>query len=338
MRPLSFCFNQYGSPTDWARDLAGSAALSSRAIMRMDAVWEYCDPNGTGRYDFSNVDARLAAIAAHGVRAQIMVPMWAPATWRGGQADKTQVKTTAALDAFVAFVAALVAHIETSPYRSIVRWWETGNEVNLRYPFAPDGADPEWQATVTNEIFGVFPKGAKIMSPGLAPAPSSGGSLSPLDYVKRYWPKLTVELDACGVHPYGNVADVGQSWSVLTQMPLIHGITGLPLVASEQNTVGGDATKAVEEPKALDWMISEGYVERVFVYAMSDPGTDKALDARFADPSSREFTALQAPGIVVGSGAGPARWGLLNPDGSPRPEYGAIKSWVTGHSAELVDA
>lgn len=306
MKPLSFCYDQYGHPTDWQRDLAAIKSIEPRALIRHDAVWEYVDGTGSGRYDWAanpNLDARVAAVLALGLRNHLVVPMWAPVKFRGSAPDKTQVKTDAALSAYCAFVRALAAR-----YAGKVTSWEPGNEGNLRTPFAPDGADPEWQAKVTSAAAGLVPRSWKLITPGLAPAPDSGGSMTPLTYAKRYWPALTPQtrerLHGFGIHPYGRAADVHQSWSVLGMLPALHDLTGKPLWATEQNTDGNDsdAARATLEPAALDYLDGLGYVERTFVYAMSDPETD-----------------------------GSVRWGLTTGTGKARPILPAVRAWAAKH-------
>lgn len=302
MRPLSFCYDQYGDPADWERDLAMIASIEPRAWIRHDAVWGYID-TGAGHYVWNgnpSLDARIDAVLAHGLRNHLVVPMWAPKSVLAGKADKTQIKTDQALTAFVSFCRALGAR-----YGTKVKSYEPGNEINLRKPFVPDGADPEWQAEVTSAVAPVMPKAWKLITPGLSPATDSGGSLSPVSYMRRYWPALTPAaralVHAAAIHPYGRAADVAQSWSTLGQCKAFHDIVGVPLWGTEQNTdwSDSDVAKAANEPKALDYLRGLGYMERVFVYAMSDPGTDATYHL-----------------------------GLLDGHGQPRPELGAVRAWV----------
>lgn len=306
MKPLSFCYDQYGHATDWQRDLAAIRSIERRALVRHDAVWEYIDPTGAGHYDWAaapSLDARVAMVLGLGLRNHLVVPMWAPVRFRGSAADKTQVKTDAALSAYVAFVHALGER-----YADKIASWEPGNEGNLRTPFAPDGADPEWQAKVTTAVAGAVPRSWKLITPGLAPAPDSGGSMAPLTYARRYWGALALpvraRVHAFGIHPYGNVADVAQSWSVLGALPALHDLTGKPLWATEQNSDGRDtdAQRAVNEPAALSYLNGLGFVERTFVYAMSDPETD-----------------------------GTVRWGLTTGQGKARPVLATVTAWAAQH-------
>lgn len=306
MRPLSFCYDQYGAPSTWNRDLAQIVGVERRAFVRHDAVWEYIDSSGQGRYAWTgspSLDARVALVLSKRLRNHLVVPMWAPASFRSGAPSKTQIKTEDALGAFTEFCRALGKHLGPK-----VRSWEPGNEPNLKNPFAPDGADPEWQAQVTNAVALVVPSSWRLITPGLAPASDGSGSLSPLTYLETYWAALTPEVQdkvhAVGIHPYGRASDADESWSVLGKLDDIHDLTGKPLWATEQNTDGNDndAQRATNEPLALTFLQNLDYVERTFVYAMSDPGTDSSV-----------------------------RWGCTTKAGKPRPILGAIRSWATAN-------
>lgn len=299
MKQLSFNVGQYDTPVVFHEDLVVAQSIEKRALVRLDAVWRYCsDPTGT-KYDFSALDAKVAACEALKLRVWLMIPMWAPDGVLAGKPDKTQIKTPDALAGFVAFCRALGAHFAG---RVSIRGCSTGNEPNLRTPFAPDGADPIWQAQVTNAVVPVLPKAWRKCSPGMAPAPDSGGSLSPLTYLESYWPALKVKLHGCEIHPYGRASDIAQSWSVLGALPAIHDLVGVPIVASEYNSDGSDsdAAKAANVPLGVAYMAGLGYVERVFVYAVSDRGTDANV-----------------------------RWGIVNADRSHRPLYAGVVAAAT---------
>lgn len=298
MRTLSFNVGQYDSSTVFTRDLNAAALISPGCHVRLDAVWRYLsDPSGT-KYNFSALDAKVDACTARGLRVTLMMPMWCPDQVLAGKPDKTQIKTTAALNGFVAFAKALGQHYGSD---TTVHCLATGNEPNLKNPFAPDGADPLWQAKVTNAVFPVLPTTWKIYSPGMAPASTGNGYMSPYDYLSKYWPALTVPLHGCEIHPYGRAADVSQSWSVLGALTKIHNLVKVPIVASEYNSDWNDSdtNKAINVPLGLTYMKGLGFVERVFIYSMSDKSTDSTVHL-----------------------------GIFDGSGNERPLYNAVKTWA----------
>jgi hypothetical protein len=300
MKPLSFNVGQYDTAAAFERDLNLVGFMSPRGLIRLDVVWRYCsDPTGTV-FNFTQLDRKIAAIEHRNLRIQLVMPMWCPDKILAGNSEKTQIKTAAALAGFVNFVKAFVTRYGT---HASIKGVAIGNEPNLRYPFAPDGADPAWQAKVTNAVAPLLPW--KKYSPGMAPASTSNGNMSPYDYLKIYWSALKVSLDGCEIHPYGRASDVSQPWSVLGALTKIHTLVKVPIVASEYNSDANDTdlAKALNVPLGLDYMNGLGFVERVFLYAMSDKPTD-----------------------------GSVRWGMINPTGPPRPLFGAVDKWVAAHT------
>ncbi len=195
MKPLSFCVGQYDSSQVFLRDLDHAKKISPNGLIRLDAVWRYCsDPWGT-KFNFTQLDEKLAACDARGLKVQLVMPMWCPDQVLAGKPDKTQIKTTMALNGFTAFARALGIRYGSRP---TIKGVSTGNEPNLRYPFCPDGADPVWQAKVTNSVVPVLPIAWKKYSPSMAPAATGGGSMSPYDYLKAYWPALTGAASGSG--------------------------------------------------------------------------------------------------------------------------------------------
>lgn len=293
---LNWCVAQYASDAQFQRDLDHVAQVSPGCHVRLDAVWRYVDPKANGQYDWTDLDRRIGEVTARKLVPHLMIPYWCPDPILAGAPDKTQIKTDTALNLAVLFVRALGQR-----YGNVVRSAELGNEPNLRYPFCPDGADPLWQAKVTVAFSSVLPATWRLGSPGLAPASDGGGSLSALTYLQTYWPLAGPHLNFCCIHPYGRVADVNQSWSLLGALGKIHTLTGAPIWATEYNSDGSDSDtqKATNVPLGLTYMRDLGFVHRAFLYAMSDPGTDASV-----------------------------RWGALNSDGSQRRLYGACDAWV----------
>lgn len=315
MKALSFNVGQYDTPAVLSRDVACVAELSPRAHVRLDAVWRYCsDPSGKV-YNFTSLDAKVNTVVAAGLGVRFMIPMWAPDGVLAGAPDKTQIKTGAALSSYTAFVKALGLR-----YADRVKGASLGNECNIQQPFAPDGADPAWQATVTNSVVPVLPKHWKLYSPGMAPSydvidPSGFvHSLSPLTYLTRYWaklnPRVALQLHGVEIHPYGRAADVTQAWSTLGMLRSINTLTSKPIDASEYNDTwqASDAQKAIDVPLGLDYLAGLPFVERVFIYAMSD-----------------KVTEATPPGYHLG---------LIDSAGNKRPVYGAIETWINEHQGK----
>jgi hypothetical protein len=286
---LDWNVNQYGSDTLFQRDLDRVAAITPGAMVRLDAVDEYIT-SSPGVYNWSDLDRRVNEVGARSLIPHLMIPYWMDGY------DKNQPDNATVIANHVAFTRALGLR-----YSTRVKSAELGNEPNLATPFAPDCAKPELQARIAIQVADSLPTSWTLVSPGMAPASSNGCSLSPTDYLARFWPIAGYKFDAAAIHPYGRSADASQSWSTLGQIPGIHTMTGVPIWATEYNGwVLPDSTNATWVAQTLPWLDALGYVPHTFIFAMTDPTTE----------------------------SGP-HLGVYDSAGNPRPVLSSITGWLS---------
>lgn len=293
---LSWNVAQYGPDDKFTRDCFVASTCTTSNMVRLDLVNQYITQR-PGVYDWSDADRRVNQVVAFGMKVCAMIPYWTP------EHGKRQVADLKAVANHVAFVRALVAR-----YGNKILAYELGNEPNIK-SVNPDGAKPEFQAKIAVAVKKALPAGALVCSPGMSPSYSSNGSLSPYDYLERMWPKCPGVFNRVGIHPYGREQDAGQSWSTLGMMPKIYNnITHLPFFCTEYNAGGPiPSTNATWVHDTLPWLDNlkdpkgHSMVSEVFIYAMSDPGTDGN------------------PFIVLG---------CIDENNNARPVLGVIQDWV----------
>lgn len=277
-RALGACVAQYTSPqptsAQFIRDLDAAVALGMWGV-RLDIVPCYT-ANGK---DLSEVAAKITAARARGLHVHAMLPHWT-------SDDKVQhkdVHTLALLGAFAGTVGVELG--------SEISTYELGNEPDIT-TFAPDGADPAFQAAVTAAMVKQLPAGAHIVSPGLAPAADTfkagkPQNMSPVTFSRLYWAALDTATKARiagqGIHLYGTPKDIGQSWSTYHQLGAIStNGGGRPLEVTESNgyATASPADKATQYAAALDWLAATSIrIGRVFFYELSTQGSEPSYGA-----------------------------------------------------------
>lgn len=296
---LGWCVDQYGNDTHFQRDLDRAATMSPGDSIRLDVVDEYVT-RADGTRDWSATDHKIGSVARRGLTPHLMIPYW----MRGY--DKLQSSDPTVIAKHVQFAK------ETGQrYGPVVKSAEDGNEGNRQGDFAPDGAKPELQANISLQVCAVLPSTWTLVSPGMAPAPTSGGSLTPTDYLARYWPIAGRVHQGCGIHPYGRSADAGYSWSVLGQMPGIYKLTKVPFWCTEYNGWKlPDATNAQWVAETLPWLADlrgggllqrRRIVQSAFIFAMSDPSTETSTSGHL---------------------------GCIDANGNDRPVLATIANWI----------
>lgn len=288
---------QYGPDEKFQRDLFVAGASTTGNLIRLDIVNQYITTS-PGHYDWTDADRRVNEVVAFGMRVLAMIPYWTPEHGKGQVLDAT------ALTNHKHFVEAVIAR-----YGSKIAGIQLGNEPNIK-SVTPGGAKPGFQAGVAKAVASVIPSNYPLVSPGMSPAASGNGDLSPTDYLAQFWPKCPGVFDYCGIHPYGRWQDDKQSWSTLGQMPNIYAaITKVPFYCTEYNAATPfDDTNYVWVRDTLPWLrdlkdkkTGHSIVSHCFIYAMSDPVTDNS------------------PYIKLG---------MINPDGTARRVLSAVQSFV----------
>ena len=200
------------------------------------------------------------------------------------------------------------------------------NEQNTSWLPTPNVTAYGHLLALTSSAVHLVSPSAQVIVGGLAPAGTNvGGSYSPQDFVSDlYGLGLRSSFDGVAVHPYSFPAlpGEGQSWSGWSEMVDVHNVM----------TAEGDGGKGVWATEFGAPTAGPGpmatFSNRLFT---SHPDhVDPALQARTVDdgiaaarglPWLRMLLWYSVEDLGTGSGANWTSFGLLNPDGSPKPAY-----------------
>lgn len=265
--------------------------------IRVDATWDGIEAT-QGTYNFSGLDVLVAAAVARGVRVHFMVgysPDWATA----GGGDKV-IPDPSYVSDWQAFCYNLALRYIPSGVVTYELWNEpnlpafvtTVNATNYVTRVLQPGYDGIKQAA--------FELGVKVtvVSGGLAPGATSGGTVSPVDFLTTmYAAGARGYMDAVGIHPYitpnvdPNYADSGrtntltQSWD-LWKVMCANGDSTKQLWATEfgwPSKTGGSGTTTTPTIAAghLDtWLkrwFGAPWSGPCFIYQDTDTGTDGSV-------------------------------------------------------------
>jgi hypothetical protein len=144
--------------------------------VRMDFPWIEIE-NTRGVYNTGGPDAAVRALARRGIRVLGIISYATP--WANGGRDQMYPPTNPT--DFAIYAGLLVRHF--APLG--VRTWEIWNEPNLHNYWAT-GANPAQYTQLLKAAFVAIKAadaGATVMTGGLAPAASSGGDLTPMEFL-----------------------------------------------------------------------------------------------------------------------------------------------------------
>lgn len=319
------------SPDAMNAELSDIKSLGATWV-RFDMDWSNIGAAGPGQYNWSGYDQVVAAVAAHGLNSLAILdytPGWAQESACAG----SKMCAPADPNAYAQFAAAAVARYAPEG----VHTWEIWNEPNNNNFFQPAANAAQYTSMLRAAYVAIkhVDPGATVLSGGLAPESSSGGNLSPPDFVNgMYASGARGYFDILGDHPYTWPYDPayympGNAWD---QMKTLHNImvangdgnkkiwiteygapTGGPggqASSGFSTSEGGDdnvseALQARMATDAVNVASSYGWVGNFFWYSYQDQGT--------SDDTVENF------------------FGLLRADGSRKPSYYALQQAIASH-------
>jgi hypothetical protein len=290
------------------------------SVIRFDLDWARVQPTGPTSWDWSSSDRIISALnARHLIALPILdyTPAWARPSGctseQCGPADPAK---------FAAFAAAAAARY--SPQG--VNVWEIWNEQNTGWLPRPSvSAYGSLLQQASSAVHRADPDATVIVG-GLAPATTNaGGTYSPQDFVSDlYSLGLRSSMDGVAVHPYSFPALPGEAeaWSGWSQMVDVHDV----MTAHGDGGKGVWATEFGAPTKGPGAMATDANR----LYAAHPDHVDLDLQARTVDagvtaarqlPWLRMLLWYSVEDLGTGSSVNWTSYGLLNPNGTPKPAY-----------------
>lgn len=281
--------------------------------VRTDANWSWIEPV-PGKPDWSELDALLSATRARGMEVLLVVgrmPEWArPA----GTTDLHGPSTSAERAAFADFSQRLA-----SRYAGQVGAWEVWNEPNLDQFWAP-GPDPADYTAMLSAVYPVL-KSADPATPVLVGGTGGAGS-GDIDSVTWYRDVYAhgggAVFDIANMHPYqdwraaaAGRSDTGEMGRVLQvrQVMADHGDAAKPMWGTEFGAPTSGSTATTEDGQRVV------YTDGLKLWLSRESGPLFAYYGR--DREAYGASSSRSP-----------YWGLIRADGSRKPAFDAVASWV----------
>jgi hypothetical protein len=316
-------------PSDqWDAQLAAMAA-GGLQVVRTDASWDSAEPRppdastGQHTYDWSKLDAEVAALSRHDLRWYPILDYSAP--W-AAQAPGDPFSAPARVSDYVAWAQALAErygrggsfwqdHPELSPLP--VTAYEVWNEENSDHFWHPQAGAPEAYADLyaaTRAVLHQVDPAARVVVGGLALV--NTGVTDPSQFIQRMYahrPDLRTGVDAVGFHPYaldatGVLGTVAAFRSTLDAL----GATSVPIEITE---IGWTTANTSEAARAAALQRLAQVIPR------SDCGVERFLPHTWVEPDSQGGS-----------------FGIFNEDATPKPSgtayLNAVKS-VRGSTAQF---
>lgn len=307
----------YASPS--ARDafLAATRDLGATWI-RFDMTWNDIQRSNTASYDFARYDTVVADAARYGLRSMPVIA-WAPRWAQDPSCAGSNVCKPRDAEEYGRFAGAMAEHFASRG----VHDWEIWNEPNQNFWFAP-APDPRLYTAMLKSAYKhihAADSRARVITGGMAPAATEGGTISPIDFLTRiYAAGGGGSFDVLGSHPYcfagtfdcPNQTEVWSAWSQMndTKVSLrsvmaAHGDAGKDIWATEFGAPT-NGSKAVTEAHQASMLVdsftlfgAESWSGPIFVHNLRDLGTNV---------NDREHW-----------------FGLLRADGSHKPAYDSLR-------------
>lgn len=284
---------------------------------RVDLRWLLIEPKGpslaSGRADWSEMDAIVAAAHRHGIKL-LPIVAYVP-HWASDERDWWAFPDTRPFEDFFAAALRRYPHISA---------WELWNEPNFGV-FAKPRPDPAGFVAFLRSAHRVRAQvgsGAKLISGGLAP----GMEIDIVDWVDEMARQGGLELvDGLGVHPYSPVSpDDPSAW--MMRLERLHdrlaylGRPGLPLWLTEYGAPVSAAPSGWGPP-----LTEEEQAQRLRVaFAL-------ATRLRFVE----NLTWFEYRDTCADPASADCHFGLVRDDFSPRPALHALREVTSGVTARL---
>jgi hypothetical protein len=311
-----------------ALDLSIDQAAGARWL-RIDINWAQVQASGPASYDWSAIDAVVAAAEARGMHVLgviVYTPAWArPAGTNASYAPPR--------DAYAAFAGAAAAHYGALGVHAFELW----NEENNRDAWSP-APDPAAYAALLRAAYPAIKQadpGATVLVGGLSPAADGPGRYPPAAFLNAvYADGAGRDFDAVAVHPYCWPAMPGDrlGWSAWMQtygspvsvrsVMVAHGDAGKKVWGTEFGAPTDGPPGTYVSPLQQARIITAGYrlwsgyawAGPLFVYQGRDQGTDPSTDYDFyglTDYYGRPKPAFRAylqASLAVRTGAASEAW------------------------------
>jgi polysaccharide biosynthesis protein PslG len=296
--------------------LALSAAVGDLVVLgvswvRMDFPWSEIE-SARGVFTTTGPDAAVRALASRGIQVLGIID-YAP-SWANGGNGQFYPPTNPA--DFASYASFLVKHFAPMG----VHTWEIWNEPNLQ-EFWATGADPVLYTRILKAAYTAIRAAdgsAMVITGGLAPAASSGGNLTPMDFLTGIYNNGGQGyFDAVADHPYTYPAmpddkSGGAFWwnamNDLLNIMVAHGDStkliwmteyGAPTNGPLGAPFVSEANQAIMLTKSYTMNESYAWAGPIFWYNLHDAGTSTSTIENFFGimrfNSSRKpaFLALQ---------------------------------------------
>ncbi len=299
--------------------------------IRYDIEWSNIQYQGPDQYDWSSYDRVVQAVSARGIQS-LLVISYTPAWARRSECSGTSMCAPNDPAAYAAFTAAVASRYKGYGVHSYEIW----NEPNNASYFQP-AANPALYTAMLKASYvaiKVADPQSRVITGGTSPAGSSGGYLSPPDFVNGiYVNGGQGYFDAVAHHPY--------TWPYSPAYPNQYNAWGQLTSIHNMMVAHGDGDKKI-------WMTEFGS-------PTGGPGTIASSGMTTSEGHADHVTeALQAKVVADAitlsrsmPWAGPLFWysymdagttsdtvenffGLLRADGSAKPAYFTFKSLIGG--------
>jgi hypothetical protein len=281
--------------------------------VRVEANWSWIQPSGPGAFDWSQLDQEINSLRSAGMSVDLVIgscPQWAAVANTRGDTSP-QPASSAQFAAFAAQVAK-----RYSPKG--VNTFEIWNEPNNVQFWQPEPNPTAYTADLVAAYAAIrkVDPAAYVVSGGLAPEATSGGSINAVTFLKEmYADGAKGSFNALGYHPYSYPAmpDTYESWSGWSQMAqtnpsirsvmVANGDGSKPIWITEFGapTSGplnvGTAKQRLMLSQAITYVKEEAWIGALYIYTWQDTPTGPSTNNGF---------------------------GLLTSGGSAKPAYAAV--------------
>jgi glycosyl hydrolase family 39 (putative alpha-L-iduronidase)/Ig-like domain-containing protein len=292
--------------------------------VRIDFVWAFVEP-ARGAYDWSLYDAIAAAAHARGI--EIYATLAYTPRWATSGPELTGVPADPGDWANFCFLAA-------QRYRNSIRYWGLWNEPNL---------DHFWAGTRQQYLDFILKPGADAIHAANPAAKVGGPDLAHLTASHEVWfdwLRDTLEqagdrLDFVTHHIYdndgnGDVTDKLEDSTLFGDRPSFWG-TAPPSVKEVLRYTGW-----LGRPF---WLTETGWESARVSEARQASYYDGMLADWFGGRTGRDWVAkVFFYEMKDGAAAGSPTWGIVRPDGSPKPAYDAYRAFIARRQSQSDDA
>jgi polysaccharide biosynthesis protein PslG len=272
-----------------ASQLAAMKAIGIKSV-RLDANWSWVQPANPRDFDWSQLDQAVNSVRDAGMSADLIIdgcPSWAALAGTIGD-PSPQPASSAQYATWAAEVAARYRPDGVNTFEI----WNEPNAVGFWQP-KPDPSAYTADLTAAYSSIKAVDPSAFVISGGLAPGPTRGNDISPIDFLQAmYADGAKGNFDALGFHAYSYPAlpKSYQSWSGWSEMaqtdPSVrrimtrNGDGNKPLWITEfgaptQGTPeAGDSAQALAITQAITDAKATKWIGAIYLYTWQDNGND----------------------------------------------------------------